>query len=115
MELTPGEWLYGGGEASPQARFAAGSGASFVLRCDRSARQVVLARDGADTGGGMTVRTSFGARSFPAASAALAASDPFLDALAFSRGRFTVEGLGPSTLVLPAWPEPARVVEDCRS
>jgi hypothetical protein len=34
--------------------------------------------------------------------------------MAFSRGRFMVEAQGMATLVLPAWPEPARVVEDCR-
>jgi hypothetical protein len=44
----------------------------------------------------------------------LPASDPLLEQMAFSRGRFlvTVEG-GPS-LVVPAWPELARVIEDCR-
>ena len=42
------------------------------------------------------------------------AYDPLLDAIAFSRGRFTVESESGAMLVLPAWPEPARVVEDCR-
>jgi hypothetical protein len=32
----------------------------------------------------------------------------------FSRGRFAVETDGLPTLVLQTWPEPARVVEDCR-
>jgi hypothetical protein len=42
------------------------------------------------------------------------ANDPLLDALANSRGRlgFTVSSQPP--LVVPAWPEAARVVEDCR-
>jgi hypothetical protein len=46
--------------------------------------------------------------------AALPANDRLLDAMVFSRGRFTVEVPGTPMLVIPAWPEPARVVEDCR-
>jgi hypothetical protein len=34
--------------------------------------------------------------------------------MVFSRGRFTVEVPGAPMLVIPAWPEPARVIEDCR-
>ena len=42
------------------------------------------------------------------------ARDSLLDALAFSRGRFglIVDGV---ELTLPAWPEIARVLEDCRA
>ena len=43
-----------------------------------------------------------------------AASDPQLDAIAFSRGRFFVSLNGTSDLVIPDWPEFARVIEDCR-
>jgi hypothetical protein len=41
--------------------------------------------------------------------------DPILDAIAASRGRlgFAI-GSGPA-LVVPAWAEVARVIEDCRS
>ncbi len=49
-------------------------------------------------------------------------NDPLLDALAFSRGRIGVIVLQSAgspvqsvQLVVPAWPEIARVVEDCRS
>jgi hypothetical protein len=112
IPLTPGEWRYAAQASLVQARFGA-EGAGFVIRCDLANRQLALVREGA--GGAITIRTSFGARGFPAAGASLAASDPFLDALAFSRGRFTVEVAGLPDLVLPAWPEPARVVEDCRS
>jgi hypothetical protein len=68
----------------------------------------------------VTIRTSYGARTLPAnaqadgLAATLSASDPLLDQIAFSRGRFTVEVAGQPQLVLPAWPEVARVVEDCR-
>jgi hypothetical protein len=45
---------------------------------------------------------------------ALSVRDPLLDAMAFSRGRFTLEMAGAQTLVLPAWSEIGRVIEDCR-
>ena len=46
--------------------------------------------------------------------AELFALDPLLDAIAFSRGRFAVTMAGGSPLVVPAWPEAARTIEDCR-
>jgi len=51
----------------------------------------------------------------PAALAvSLAARDPLLDAMAFSRGRFAVETAGLPTLYVPSWTEVSRVIEDCR-
>ena len=47
-------------------------------------------------------------------SASLPAFDPFLDAIAFSRGRVEFSVSGPAALVLPSWAEAARVIEDCR-
>lgn len=44
----------------------------------------------------------------------LSASDPFLDAMAITKGRIAVETNGMNTLYLPAWPELSRVIEDCR-
>jgi hypothetical protein len=102
--LTPGDWSYDPG--SGEARYA-----GFSLRCDTARRQVVLSRAGA--AGPLRLRTTYGERNL-AAGAALPAADPLLDEMAFSRGRFTVEAAGLPVLILPAWPEPARVVEDCR-
>jgi hypothetical protein len=72
----------------------------------------------------MTIRTESATRPFSANPAQgsvehlvatnLSASDPFLDAMAFSRGRFAVEVSGEPTLYLPSWPELTRVIEDCR-
>jgi hypothetical protein len=71
----------------------------------------------------MTVQTSFTARTLPTVSqhnpsahtvAMIQASDPILDGIAFSRGRFTIGIPNLPMLVIPAWPEPARVIEDCR-
>lgn len=50
----------------------------------------------------------------PFVSASVAATDPILDAMALSKGRFAVETPGIITLYLPAWAEVSRVIEDCR-
>lgn len=125
IALTPGNWFYSGlTAAGSQAGYgAANSEAQFTIRCDRARRQIVLTREGVPTSAAMTIRTSYTARTLPASiqrepmqsvSAALAATDPILDSIAFSRGRFTVEVPGLPMLVIPAWAEPARVIEDCR-
>ncbi|HEY0625174.1 MAG TPA: hypothetical protein VGD10_00415 [Allosphingosinicella sp.] len=124
MPLTPGSWVYSNQGGTSQALFgAANSGASFVIRCERAARRVTLSRAGNAATNVMTIRTSESARNvgvtaetdpLPYLNARLAANDRLLDAIAFSRGRFTVEVPGLPMMVLPAWPEPARVVEDCR-
>jgi hypothetical protein len=113
MPLSPGEWRFEEMPAAAVARFEGANG-GFALRCDLATRRLSLTRDGSN-GGAMTIRTSAGLRAFPAPAADLAASDSFLDAIMFSRGRFTVEVAGLPILVIPTWPEPARVVEDCRS
>ncbi len=111
IQLTPGGWRYDG--ATLTAAFGPTGGAVlFTIRCDRAERQVILARPDLASGA-MIVRTSSSQRSLPVP-AALATSDSFLDELAFSRGRFTVEATGLTILVIPAWAEPARVVDDCR-
>lgn len=125
LPLTPGAWYYSSQPATTQAMFGpANSEAAFIVRCDRVRRQVTLSREGIASGNTMTVRTSSGARNLPLSvqteplpyvSASLSSSDRFLDDIVFSRGRFTVEVPGTAMLVIPAWPEPARVVEDCRA
>ena len=123
VPLSQGGWYYRSQPGGSQALFGpSNSEASFIVRCDLARRQVTLARGGGSSGP-LTIRTTFGARSFPATaqseplpylSAPVAASDRFLDSMVFSRGRFTVETPGQPMLVVPAWAEPARVVEDCR-
>jgi hypothetical protein len=123
MPLSPGGWSYSASAGISTATFGLPGHPSFIVRCERS-REITLLRVGADRGAALTLRTSYGARSLAARpwqgpqaalGATLAASDPVLDALAFSRGRFTVEAESAPMLVIPAWPEPARVVEDCRA
>lgn len=106
LPLTPGDWSYRNGPGGSEARFA-----GLSLSCDVARRQITLSREGAAQP--LTVRTSFGEHVL-APGAALAAADPRLDALVFSRGRFTIQAEGKPMLVIPAWPEPGRVVEDCR-
>ena len=105
---TPGDWRWSALSGSSQASYGlAGALALVTLTCDLPSGTVLLARAGEAPGGvPMTVRTTFNLRpltSDPAASrpgwitARLAARDPLLDAMAFSRGRFALEvtGLAP--------------------
>ena len=108
LDLTAGTWFYDG----VSARFLASDGAAFALRCDSAARRILIEREGAS--GEMIIRTTEVERRFADVRAPLPAGDPFLDAIVFSRGRFTVEAAG-GRMVIPAWPEPAKAVEDCRN
>lgn len=91
-------------------------GVDFVAFC--AGRQITLGLSGMH--GPLTIRTSFGERRLPVALVhsevfgQVPAADPVLDQMAFSRGRFLVTAEDGTSLVVPAWPEFARVVEDCR-
>jgi hypothetical protein len=119
-----GSWVY--------AQTANGSEASFLnasalpqltIRCTRATRRITIAKPASAAAPFLTVWTSAQTRGLPASfnpatqrlSAELAAYDPLLDAIAFSRGRFGVSVAGQPALVVPAWAEPQRVIEDCRS
>lgn len=117
---TPGNWVYRADGAGSLAAFSApGAGVVLTLRCDPAAGRISFLRAGAGQGA-MTLRTTYGAVSWPAAAATSgtfatrAASDPTLDQIAYSRGRFAVEVQGLETLIVPAWAEVGRVIEDCR-
>ena len=123
--LTAGNWTYDAGTTGSVASFGPDRAAPLAsLICDRAKGRIVLNRSGSAAGPlPLTVTTSTVTRAFTAApttgpipqlSLAFAARDPILDAMAFSRGRFAIEVAGLPTLYLPAWPEVARVVEDCR-
>jgi len=70
----------------------------------------------------MAVWSSTASKSWPATfdaatarlSAQIANWDPVLDAVAYSRGRFAVAAAGQQPLVVPAWADISRIVEDCR-
>jgi len=95
----------------------------LAIRCSRATRRVSISRAGTVAVPFLNLWTSTLTRSVPASfdpatariTIQLAANDPLLDALAFTRGRFAVYVSGSPALVLPAWPEVIRVIEDCRS
>lgn len=120
---TPGTWTYRRDARGTLALFGrAGADAVATLRCDAAVRRLYLSVAGVDVAP-MTVRTTSLTRvlamqptgATPAyAATALAASDPLLDAIGFSRGRFVLQQPGRAPLVLPAWAEVERVTQDCR-
>jgi hypothetical protein len=111
--VTAGAWVWRSIPGGSEALFQGAGGVQLVLRCNLQSRLVTVLRAGAVPGSTLTVRTTSLERNLPA-SGTLGARDQLLDAVAFSRGRFTVEGGGALRLILPAWPEAARSIEDCR-
>lgn len=121
--LTQGSWTYNRDARGGLALFGTpGNDAVLSIRCDMTTRRIYVSRPG-NVAGRMTLRATSGARVYearptagavPYVAAELATTDPQLDALAFSRGRFLVGLQGSSDIVVPSWPEVARVIEDCR-
>ncbi|HEX8486026.1 MAG TPA: hypothetical protein VF643_11645 [Sphingomonas sp.] len=122
-QVTPGVWSYARDARGSIALFGMpGADARLTLRCDVAAQRLYLSRQGA-VAAPLTIRTSTATRSLAAQqtggqpayiATALAPGDPLLDAIAFSRGRFVVEQAAVPALVVPAWAEIGRVIEDCR-
>jgi hypothetical protein len=123
---TPGDWFYIGQPAASIAAFGATAKQPlFAMRCDPARRTVSFGRTSAALSPQpMTIRTETVTRTFSATptqgsvehlvATNLPSADSFLDAIAFSKGRFAVEVPGEPTLYLPSWPEITRVIEDCR-
>ena len=120
--LTPGTWRYVPGTPISSARYGDGSAVQFIVECDSALRRVTLMRAGSATE--IAIITSTRIARFPAGhveregaamtGVILAASDAFLDVMAFSRGRIAVQSPGLLSLAIPTWAEPARAIEDCR-
>jgi hypothetical protein len=107
---TLGNWSLAGDTAS----FGAVDGPPLLsLRC--AGPDIALSYSAAQTTS-LSIRTTTLARTLPFANgqAHVAANDPLLDAIIYSRGRFMVSAQGQPDLIIPPWPEIARVVEDCR-
>ncbi|ANY20254.1 hypothetical protein A6F68_01743 [Tsuneonella dongtanensis] len=122
---TAGDWFYRKGGTTTAALFGeSGTDARFAITCVLGQRRVTLARAGAAAEPmPMRIRTETTDRAItatpatgelPSLIATLGSSDPLLDAIAFSKGRFAVEVPGQAALYLPSWPEITRVIEDCR-
>lgn len=120
---TPGGWRYIRDTVGTRASYGvAGQAPAVELRCDRAARALLLSRPGSNATP-FTIRTSAMTRSVatqvaagtvPLVAARFTIDDRMLDAMAFTRGRFTIEQPGATPLVLPPWAEVGRVIEDCR-
>jgi hypothetical protein len=108
-----GNWSYRAIPGGSEATFGSPGGVQLTLRCTLGSRTVQLLRTGAVPGTAIVVRTTSLERTLPA-SATLGARDPLLDAIAYTRGRWSVEAPGLARLILPSWPEAARSIEDCR-
>jgi hypothetical protein len=118
-----GNWAYVTTPGGSEATFAsAASQPQLIVSCARATRQVTLSKPATGAAPFISVWTTAQTRNLPSSynpatgklSATLAAFDPFLDAIAFSRGRVEFSVSGQPALVLPSWAEAARVVEDCR-
>lgn len=123
---TPGDWTYQVESDGSSASFGTAAGAPrLVIRCDRTQRRISFARPGVlDPGNAarLTINSTAGAATYALSNAAgnmvaasVAASDPFLDRLVYTRGRFLVRTDGQPDMVIPAYAEVSRVLEDCRA
>ena len=120
---TAGIWSYRETVTGSEAIFTdARVTRRLVVKCSRMTRRVSLSVASAVPGNSIQVSTTETDRVLPAAfdaqgfqiTSELGAQDPILDSIVFSRGRFAVTVAGGAALVLPAWPEIARSIEDCR-
>ncbi|WP_137679596.1 hypothetical protein [Aurantiacibacter suaedae] len=120
---TPGDWSFRLIPTGALAQFGSDpANPLFGLECVKATRQVLLHVPRA-SGGAMLLRTESMDRTLEPASLPsgpsyvrylVAARDPLLDAMAFSKGRFAAQVSGGLAYYLPAWPEVTRVVEECR-
>ena len=119
-----GNWTYAATADGSEATFVDGSARpQLILHCTRAVRRVTIAKPATVAAPFMVIWTSSLSRSVPASfdpltgriSVSLPSYDQLLDAMVFSRGRLAVTVSGTATLVVPAWPELARAVEDCRA
>ena len=119
-----GSWSYAPATDGSEAVFADGSGyPQLWIHCTRATRQVSIARTAGMATAMLNVwtgsMTRSAAASFDPAKARLTVTltnyNPLLDALANSRGRLGFALGSEPALVVPAWPEVARIIEDCRS
>ena len=119
-----GDWTYAATSDGSEAQFTTATGYSQLwVRCTRATRRVSIARLATAAAPYVDVWTSSATRNvasaFNPANGRLTIEfenyDPLLDAIATSRGRVGFAIGSDAALVVPAWPDVARVIEDCRS
>ena len=122
--VTSGSWRYRAVAGGSEATFVDTTGtARMAISCGRVTRLVTLSRISAAPASSLSLWTSSATRNLGATFdqrsrrviAQVSSNDALLDAIAFSRGRFALSMPGFPALVLPAGPEIAHVVEDCRA
>jgi hypothetical protein len=123
VQATVGNWSYRVITGGSEADFVdSGGHVRLTVRCNRVNRAVSIVRTGMTAAAPyLTVTTTYGARNLAARfaagnlTAAVAANDPLLDDIAFTRGKWAIANAGVGALVVPSWAEAPRVFEDCRS
>jgi hypothetical protein len=119
-----GNWTYAATADGSEAAFANASAIPQLwMHCTRATRHVSIAKSATAAAPLLNVWTSSQTRSAPSSfnpatgrlTIDLAATDPLLDAISSSRGRIGFSIGGQPPLVVPAWAEAARVIEDCRA
>ena len=118
-----GDWVYTTTADGSEATFNnATSQPQITVRCTRATRRVSLAKAAGAAAPFMSIWTSTQTKNAPASfnpatnrlTTDFGAYDPFLDAIAFSRGRVAFSVGSAPALVVPTWSEVPRVIEDCR-
>jgi hypothetical protein len=119
-----GNWTYAATADGSESVFANAAGnPQLWVHCTRATRRVNIAKPATSAAPSLNVWTSsltrIVASSFNPATRRLtidlAAADPLLDSIVSSRGRIGFTVTGQPSLVVPAWAEAARVIEDCRA
>lgn len=119
-----GSWAYSATADGSEATFSNPQGfAQLVVHCARATRRVTIAKLAGAASPFLSVWSSSLTKSVPSSfnpatgrlTIDFAPYDPLLDAIASSRGRIGVTIAGQAPLVVPAWAETARVIEDCRA
>ena len=124
VQPISGNWTYRAIAGGTEADFVDASAVvRLQIKCNRASRIVSIVRTGVPAAAPtLTVWTTAMSRTIPARFlttkelvADLASTDPLLDSIAFSRGRFASAASGAPMVALPSAPEVTRVIEDCRS
>lgn len=119
-----GAWGFRTVDGGSEANFVdAAASVRLTIRCNRAARTVSVIRTGVPAATPtLAIWTTSLSRSVPARFLAtnelvadVAATDPLLDAIAFSRGRIATAATGAPMVAVSSGPETIRVIEDCRS
>nr|WP_298928924.1 hypothetical protein [uncultured Erythrobacter sp.] len=121
---TPGTWVYSERFDGSVAEFKNAQQTLLAIWCDKDTRMIGI--DRASFGHlaqdrMMRISTETTVRDLRSVhvrtatmTAELSPTDPLLDAMAITKGRFAVAMEGERTLYIPAWVEVTRVIEDCR-